>query len=162
MTIYGTSETSLGILIAKWHRQHHAGSAFVPPYGVIGWHSGGDLYASAIFCNYTGCNIDIHLTIAHNPSIRIWRDILRYVFEHLQCQRLTGIVPASHSELLRLVRGLGGWRCEGSLSCYFPGDETGLIFGLYAEDAKKVLHGKFSERTEYSERGANFTARAAV
>jgi hypothetical protein len=162
LTIYGTSETSLGILIAKWHRQHHAGSAFVPPYGAIGWHSGRDLYASAIFCNYTGCNIDIHLAIGSKPSIRIWRDILRYVFEYLQCQRLTGIVPASHMKLLRLVRGLNGWRCEGSLSCYFPGNESGLIYGLLAKDAKKVLDGQQSERTEYPECTRHVGTRATV
>ena len=142
--IWGTSETPVGRLIAKWHRQHHEGSAFVPPYSAVAWRdSGGDFRASAIFCNYTGSNIDIHLVVKSKPSIRILRDIMRYVFVQLKCRRLTAIVPESHTKLLRLVRGLGG-EISGSLRNWTGRAETGLIFSFYPEDAEKILNGRFT------------------
>ena len=146
--IWGTSETPMGRLIAKWHRAHHEGSAFVPPYSAAAWRGPEDDFrASAVFCNYTGTNIDIHLVVKSRPSIRIWRDILRYVFVQLKCRRLTAIVPENHTKLLRLVRGLKGWRPEGSLLRFFPDDETGLIFSFYPEDAEKILNGQFPKHS---------------
>lgn len=145
--IWGTSETPLGRLIAKWHRQHHEGSAFVPPYSAAAWQEpGGDFRASAIFCNYTGPNVDIHLVVKSRPSICIYRDIMRYVFVQLKCRRLTAIVPESHTRLLRLVRGLR-FHPSGSLQRFFPHDEAGLIFSFYAEDAEKVLDGQLPKRS---------------
>lgn len=145
--IWGTSETPMGRLIAKWHRAHHEGSAFAPPYSAAAWRGPEDDFrASAVFCNYTGPNIDIHLVVKSRPSIRIWRDILRYVFVQLKCRRLTAIVPENHTKLLRLVRGLK-LQFGGSLLRYFPGDETGLIFSFYAEDAEKVINGQLPKRS---------------
>ena len=148
MVYAGNHETVIGNLLAKWHRQKHPGSAFVPPFSAMGWAGAdGRISASAVFCNYTGFNIDIHLVISRKPSIVIFRDICRYVFNELKCARLTANIPQSHSKIVRLTRGLG-FHFEGSLPYFYgTGDgDTALVFGLYTRDARKILHGHESAK----------------
>lgn len=137
MEYFGTSETQVGQAIARWHRQNHAGSMFAAPFGAMAWTGGTEqLTASAVFCNFTGPNIDIHLVIKR-PSVRIKRDIYKYVFDDLKCHRLTGVIPLSNVRILRLVKGLG-FHLEGGMPYFFgPREEDeGIVFGLYAHDMR--------------------------
>ena len=142
MDYAGTSETAVGRAIADWHSRQRDARPFAAPFGAMAWASkDGVVCASAVFCNYTDHNIEIHLIIK-NPwlTFRMRNDVYRYVFDVLKCLRLTGTVPKSHKRVIRLLRGLG-FHFEGSLPLFFGAseDDTGLIFGLYAADARKVL-----------------------
>jgi hypothetical protein len=147
VVIGGTSSDRTGHAIAEWHRARHPGTAFVPPFSALAWLRGNDIWASAVFCNFTGPNVDLHLVIVR-PCPQMVRDTYRYVFQELKCLRLTGKVPLSHTRLIRLALGLG-FHIEGSLPHYYgpsPGDEA-IVFGFYAEDARKVLNGRLAKHT---------------
>jgi hypothetical protein len=122
----------------------------------MGWaDADGTITATAILCNYTGFNIDIHLVIKNKPSIGMLRDVCRYVFGELKCARLTGNVPQSHSRIVRLARGLG-FHLEGSLPYFYGWGEkdTALVFGLYARDVGRFIHGYKSPKSANSANSA--------
>ena len=145
--LWGTSDTPLGRMIAKWYSTYRGTQPFSAPYSSLGWLDDlGALKGAAIFTGYTGPNIDIHLLIDKHPSIKMRNDIYKYVFDFLECQRLTGIVPATHTRLKRLVEGLG-FHLEGVLQYYYGPLDKALIYGLYATDVRKVRYGHVAKHS---------------
>ncbi len=58
--------------------------------------------AVALFDNYTGNNIDIHIW-AERMSLDKIRAVYRYVFDQLGCTRLSGKIPSNNKKLLQLL-----------------------------------------------------------
>ena len=72
-------------------------------FSAMGWFNDSGARGIALFDNYTGSNINIHIWSAGGIRRKQIKDVYRYVFEYLNCNRLTGIFPASHKNLLQLI-----------------------------------------------------------
>lgn len=100
----GTSDDSLGQYI-KTHMLMYGGSDVLPPFTAIGWARDGKLAGEAVFNNYTGSNIDIHLRAKFTRQ-KI-SDVYKYVFVQLKCNRLTAMIPVTNEKMSHLTRRLG-------------------------------------------------------
>jgi hypothetical protein len=101
--VFGTSEDSIGQLIAG-HLGRYS-TKIVPPYSAIGWYQHHDMVAQAVFNNYTGSNIDIHIH-GRLTKKRI-KDAYTYVFNFLKCNRLTAMPYKDNEKLSSLLPRLG-------------------------------------------------------
>lgn len=72
-------------------------------YSAMGWFDDKGAITLAIFDNYTGANINIHLWSRGMISKRQIKDAYRYVFDYLKCNRMTGIFSETNKNLLRLI-----------------------------------------------------------
>lgn len=106
MKAYGTNLTMQGQMLAdKLTRE--TGTSFYGPYAVIGWIENGEITAIAAFDNYTFANIDLHIWGPNKLTRQRIRDVLRYVFEQLECNRLTARIDSSNENLLQLIKRTG-------------------------------------------------------
>jgi len=97
--------------------------ATTTPYGVAG------------FERYTGSDVEVHYG-GERGFLRksFLRACARYVFVQLQCDRITGRIPANRPEAIRLGERLG-FRHEGTLRRAYKGTDI-LIFGMLKEECR--------------------------
>lgn len=139
-TISGTHETSIGQYIAGYW-QRNADSYLGTPYSAMGWIKNGKLVAQAIFLDYTGSNIEIHVHAPCCISRRTIKDVYTYVFKQLKCNRLTAKLKEDNKNLLELISRLG-FRYEFSQEAYYGTPDKpidALVFKLRKLDALKWL-----------------------
>jgi len=72
-------------------------------YSGMAWVNDKGARGIAIFDNYTGSNLNIHIWSAGGIRRKHIKEVYHYVFDYLGCNRLTGIFPASHKNLLQLI-----------------------------------------------------------
>ncbi len=104
--IYGHFNDSVGQLIAGYFTRD-TGYPITGPYVAIGWFKNDKLVGQAIFNDYTGANIEIHLNLPRGISRTTIRDVYKYVFEWLKCERLTAKPYCTNKKLLQLLSRLG-------------------------------------------------------
>lgn len=116
--------------------------AHVPSWGewfeAIGLERDGDLLAVVVYNLWSGADIAMH--VAAMPGRR-WmtraflRAVFRYPFVQLECQRVTGYVPASNADALRFDRHLGFVE-EGRMREALPTGEDVLVLGMLRRECR--------------------------
>lgn len=139
-TISGTHESAVGMYIAhSWAK--NVDSPLVPPYSAIGWVKNNKLVAQAIFMDYRGSNIEIHIYGPGFFTRQGLRDAFNYVFVQLKCNRLTARLKGDDNKLLNLLPRLG-FEYEGVSKQYY-GDADAPIdshnYVLFKDKAIKYL-----------------------
>ena len=107
-------------------------------YQTIGLERDGELVAVVVYNFYSGADIAMH--VAAVPGKRwLTRDFLRaafrYPFAQLECQRVTGYVPASNAVALAVDRHLG-FVYEGRLREALPGGEDVIVLGMLKRECR--------------------------
>lgn len=96
----------------------------------------GRLLAGVVYHNHDPFVRSIEVSCASDGARwgnrEVFRALLRYPFDQLQCQRVTATTPRKATSTRRFLEGLGFQR-EGSLRRAF-GDDNAIIHGLLAED----------------------------
>ncbi len=107
----------------------------------------GPFRAVALFCNYTGRNIDVHL--ASDGSKR-WmtktflRSAFAYMFDQLKVERVTALVPAKNEAALAFDRHIG-FIDEGRLRCAADDGSDLYVLGMLRAECrflKDTNHGR--------------------
>lgn len=113
------------------------GVEIVPPFTAAGIYDDTGQIGGVVFNDYNGSNIE--LTAAGNgafsPEIAVW--IASYVFNQLDCQRMTiRTKPENKPALLSAMRW--GWKTEGYQADYYT-DGDAVILGLQRRDLPKWI-----------------------
>lgn len=132
--LLGHDDAICGWAVAK------LGHSFMPPASVVGWVSGeGRIKSAALFFGmYEGGNIDMGLAIDPPMSKGFVIAISRYVFQQLQCSRVTVRPPKSNSGAIEQLKR-AGFKTEATLKHYY-GNEDAEQLRLLAADCKWVPH----------------------
>ncbi len=88
--------------------EYRAKTALYGPYSALGWEYNSTLQGIAVFVEYTGSNVDVHLQ--NNNSLLNRTQILhvyKYVFQQLKCNRLTAKPYSTNEKLLQLLPRMG-------------------------------------------------------
>lgn len=104
--ISGTSQDSVGQLIAGYFSRN-SDSPVTGAYTAIGWVDDGKLVGQALFNDYTGANLEIHLHYPKGISRKTVKHVYEYVFKQLKCKRLTAKPLCTNEKLLRVLERLG-------------------------------------------------------
>ena len=111
-------------------------------YSGMGWFNNNEARGIALFDSYTGSNINVHIWGANGAvSRKKIKDVYRYVFDYLNCNRLTGIFPVSNKNLLQLIERFD-FVYECTMHDYFGAPEApedGLVYYISREKAKKWI-----------------------
>lgn len=125
-----------------WAMARIPAAALVGSWGdfeAIGWEKNGELQAVAIFNNFTGCDISMH--IAAVPGKAWLRKaflyaVFAYPFVQLKCRRISGYVPAKSVDVIAFDEHVG-FKHEGRLRHALPDDDI-VLLGLLAEDCRFI------------------------
>lgn len=106
------------------------GKGFVPPFTCMGIEKNGEIVAGALFNVFEGA--DVHVSIAgHGWTRSFCREVGRYVFGQLGCERMTALTE--HTEVVRLAERLGG-QVEGLLRNHFGKGRDAFVIGILKEN----------------------------
>lgn len=112
------------------------GKAFVPPFTVMGIEKDGQVVAGALFNVFEGA--DVHVSIAgHGWTRSFCREVGRYVFEQLRCERMTALTE--QAQVVNLAERLGG-RVEGLLRNHFGKGRDAFVIGILKEEYRLGLN----------------------
>lgn len=114
-------------------------SAFVPPYVALGVGDYDELRGALIFNGFDHFGIEMTVVGEHCWTRQIIRFIFDYVFNDLNCIRLTVHVRASKPEHEALAKRLGFVR-EGVVRCKY-GSDDGILMGMLRNECR-WLKGK--------------------
>ena len=100
----------------------------------------GEIVAAALFVEYNGPNIFVHL--AGSPGKRwLTRDFLYWIFHYpfiqLGCRRLSAWVESNNANSIRFIEHLGATR-EATLKEAAPGGNDVYVYRMFREDCKYV------------------------
>ena len=104
--VYGTSDDSVGMMLAGAFVRN-TGLPICGPYTAMGFVKDSKLKGQAIFCNYTGANMDIHIYMPGCITRSVTKHIYQYVFGFSNCLRLTAKPYSNNKKLLSLLPRLG-------------------------------------------------------
>lgn len=104
--ICGRHTDSVGQLIAG-HFVHNTGYPITGPFIALGWIKNDKIAAQAILNDYTEANIEVHIYGPGCFTRSTIRDLYKYVFEQLKCERLTAKPFCTNKNLLQLLKRLG-------------------------------------------------------
>jgi RimJ/RimL family protein N-acetyltransferase len=127
--ISGTHNDSIGQMVAG-HFTHNTGYEVHAPFTAMGWVKDGQLIGQAIFVDYTGSSIEIHIYGPGAMHIRSIRDAFKYVFVQLGCNRLTAKPYTTNKKVINLIERLG-FVYEGTLKEYYPPKEQPIDAYIY-------------------------------
>lgn len=135
--VTGTHETAEGQFVAGWFGRI-AGTTPIAPYAAMGWADDRGLRSAALFNDYNGANIELHLVgIVRRQIVR---DILRYAFLQQKVQRITA-KPYRSSFALRRSLERHGFKPEGVMQRYYgptPAADA-FVFRLDRDSAEKWM-----------------------
>lgn len=122
------------------------------PYTAIGLRDDrGHLVAAAVYDNFTRINIDTHIAIEHRRALtrHYLGEILRYPFEQLRVERITGRVAASNAASRRFCEHVGFVE-EGRCRRALPGGEDLIVFGMLRTECRWLEVGRHGQRVSAS------------
>lgn len=106
------------------------GFGLCPPYTAMGLLRGDEIVAGVLFNQFEGA--DVHVTAAGTGWTRGFLQACgRYVFETLDCERVT--VTTEHEGVAMLAERLGGVR-EGLMRNHFGRGRHGIIVGILRDE----------------------------
>ena len=138
--ISGTDKDRTGMLIGAVYNVW-SGRELTSAYAALAWKRDEKIVGIAVFDNYTGANINIHI---HGPGImskRKIKDAYKYAFKQLNCRRITATVSSANKSFIQLINRFG-FVYECTISEYFgtpDAPEDCLVFKLSREAAEKWM-----------------------
>jgi len=137
--ITGAGTDINGQTIKKWFEEQ-IGESFDPGYSAMAFMDKDKIKSAALFNNYNGHNIEFHWYSGKSISRGNFRTILNYVFNILECNRLSTIPHRSHIKTLMILPRLGFFQ-EAILKNYYGIDPPmdGLLYVIDKERAKYWL-----------------------
>jgi len=105
-TVYGSDKDSIGLMIAG-HFIRNTGYPITPPYFAMGLIKDYKLVGQAIFNDYTGANMEIHLHAPQFITRKTIRDVYNFVFNINGCERLTAKPFKCNEKLLHILERIG-------------------------------------------------------
>lgn len=112
----------------------------------IGWAKDGKIVIGAMFYNFNGAHIFMHL--ARDKWVRLTPTLIAAMFDYpfvqLGCQYLRVFIADHNAAAIAMARKIGG-SLEAQLQDGAPGGNL-LIFGLPRQDAARWLTATYSRR----------------
>lgn len=141
MLISGTHETRDGLRIAGWFGRF-VGKPQFGPYAALGCLKGDDLCNAAMFNDYNGANIELHM--AGTITRPLLRGGLRYAFRGLNVQRITAKPYRSNEALIDILLRLGfvpefGEVEHSVMQRYYGPNDDAVLFRLDRHAAEKWM-----------------------
>lgn len=124
-SVYGTDKDSIGMMIAGEFIKN-TGYPITGGYSAMGFVKDNKLIGQAIFDNYTGANIDIHLYAPGCFNRQIIKSVYQYVFNFKKVERVSAKPFHTNQKLLQLLPRLG-FVYEFTQERYFK-EDSGDIF----------------------------------
>jgi len=122
-------------VLGDWAKARIEGANWGPWYECIGQEIDGKIISVAVFTDYTGTNICIHLAGEKGwMTTEFFDAIFAYPFLQLKVNRLTAQIGAKRKKLIRFYRWFG-FREEGLLREALKDDDM-VIMGCLASDRK--------------------------
>lgn len=136
--VYGKYDDSIGQLIAGYFVRN-TGYPITGPFTAIGWIKDTKLVGQAIFNDFTGANIEIHLYFPNGLTKNNIKDVYKYVFNSLKCERLTAKPYCTNEKLLQLIERLGFVYEYTQEKYYKEGDKSidAVVYKLTKENIPK-------------------------
>jgi RimJ/RimL family protein N-acetyltransferase len=112
----------------------------------IGYARHGRIVQGAVFTDYSGANIQIHIACdpAHSFYSTFIAAAMDYPFRQLNVRRLTAFVASRNAPSQRLAEHFGGVR-EGVLTDALDDDDL-IVYGLLRCNAQHWLTARFSDK----------------
>ena len=139
--VYGSYDDSIGQMIAGYFVRN-TGYPITGPYTAVGWIKDSQLVGQAIFNDYTGANIEIHLHFPRGLTKSNIKDVYNYVFNSLKCERLTAKPYCTNKNLLQLLSRLGFVYEYTQEKYYKEGDKIidAVVYKLTKENIPKWVN----------------------
>jgi hypothetical protein len=133
----GTHQDDIGVTIAEWFGAI-SGKPVFGSYSAMGWSDPGGLKSAAIFNDYTGSNLEIH--IVGRMTRQTMREAFRYVFDQVKVIRLTAKPHRSNKRLLRMLPKIG-FKFEATLKHYYGPErkDDAIVFRMDRDAALKWM-----------------------
>lgn len=140
ITLEGNFTTEAGVLLGNWYASQTK-KPLLGPYSAIGWiNEQGQIQGAAIFCNYNGHNIDIHIHCPKCITRSNYKRVLSYIFNEIKCSRLSARIKKDNKNLLRLMTRLG-FIYETVLPYYYGKEKNdgAVVYRLTPIEASKWI-----------------------
>ena len=99
----------------------------------------GRLIAGAVYNNYAGFMVDIHVATIDKKwcNRRVLRAIFDMAFEHLTCERINMMCSKKNKSMRRLATGLG-FKQEGTHRKAHLGTSDGISYGMLKKECRWI------------------------
>lgn len=127
-------------------------------YSAIGWVKDTKIVGIAIFDNYTGVNIDLHIWGPGAITKSAIKQVYDYAFKQLKCIRLTGRIYKTNKNLLQLMHRTG-FVYECTLQNYAGSPDEPIDVEIYKISRNQAFkwisrHGRLAKSTSCSRSGS--------
>ncbi len=140
--VYGSPDDGSALAIGNWFSEKTK-SPVHPPFSAIGWIDDQQLCGAALFNDFNGSNIEMHVWVINNQMTRkMIRDVLEYVFVRSNCNRLTA-KPYRKNKAAREIAERLGFSYEATLKNYYglgKGNDA-MVYRLDRSTAERWLNG---------------------
>lgn len=143
--VYGGPDDEAAFAIGRWFSEK-TGAPVHPPFSAIGWLDEKGLCGAALFHDFNGSNIEMHVWVVGRKMTRqMIRDVVAYVFHRANCHRLT-VKPYRKNKAARRIAERFGFEYEATLKNYYglgKGNDA-LVYRLDRKNAERWLNGILS------------------
>lgn len=135
----GNSDDEIGKWLGRWWEEN-SGNKLYGPYSAIGYHDDLKLKGVAIFTDYTGSNIEIHLHAPNCINTASLKYLFNYVFNELKCNVLR-VKPKKSNKKIRSLLVRIGFVYECTLDDYYgpTEDDYALVYKFRRNWARKYI-----------------------
>lgn len=127
-TIYGSHTDSVGIMLGGYFTKN-TGYPITGPFTAMGFVKNGTVIGQAIFNDFTGANIEIHLFAPNCFTKQCIKSVYKYVFDFMKCKRLTAKPSSRNEKLYRLLERLG-FEYEFTQKEYYKDNDGAILDAL--------------------------------
>ena len=121
---------------AAYHIKQVFGLDLAQPYVGLVFHNRGEHVATAIVNGYGHGNCFLTLVITGPVTMGQARYLFRYIFEQLDCQRITATTLTTNGRAIHAMRKMG-FRYEGILRGYYNGRDA-AVYGLLRSEQRLI------------------------
>lgn len=129
-------------IVAQLIPEYESSEDFGTSYTAIGFRSGDEFLAGAVYSNYRVHDIELSLA-ALSPkwsSRSSWRAVFAYPFQQLGTRRVTCIVNKKNKRVRRLMEG-AGFKLEGVLREAFKSGADACVYGMLKSECRWIKNG---------------------
>ena len=137
--ISGSYKDEIGQKLAVWYTKK-SGIQFYTVYTATGYLFDGEIKAVAIYTDFTGANIEVHLVANKVLSRAIIISILSYVFKQLNCVRCTVKIQRKNKYIVKTALRIG-FEYECTLKSYYGlrPEQDALVYRMFRPQAEKWI-----------------------
>ena len=137
--IAGDYKDVIGQKLANWYMQQ-SGLLFHTVYTATGFLLEGELKAVAIFTDFNGANIELHLVANRILNRFMINSVLNYVFNQLGCIRLTVKLLRKDKKISKMLLR-SGFNYECTLKSYYglQPEQDALVYRMFRPQAERWI-----------------------